>query len=86
MMWLDKMAEPQGESWLLRWNLNTTNFLDHELAQAYLYYNPFSAAKRTRIEGAKRAKDLASGEMIAAKNGVIELELKPIEARVMEVS
>jgi hypothetical protein len=86
MMWLDKMAEPQTEPWLLRWNLNTTNFLDHDLAQAYLYYNPFSTPKRVRINGAKSVKDLAHGEIIAAKNGVIEMQLKPLEARVVEVS
>jgi len=86
MMWLDKMAEPQGEPWLLRWNLNTTNFLDHDLAQAYLYYNPFPTAKHMRIDGGNRVKDLVQGDIIAAKNGAVELEIKAMGTRVVEVS
>jgi hypothetical protein len=39
-MWLDKMIQPQGDPWLLRWDLATTNFMDRDLPPAYLYYNP----------------------------------------------
>lgn len=83
-MWLDKLAQPQGDPWLLRWDLNATNFLDRDLPQAYLYYNPRPETKRVEME-AGRVRDLTHNRMLPARAGKVELTLAAGEARVVEI-
>jgi len=88
VMWLDKMIQPQGDPWLLRWDLGTTNFLDRDLAPAYLYYNPGPGDKRVKAAtapGPGRVYDLSHGRLLPSNRGKVELTLGPGEARVIEI-
>jgi hypothetical protein len=86
VLWLDKMIQPQGDPWVLRWDLNQTNFLDRDLAPAFLYYNPGPGDKRITIEAPKgRVRDLARKRILPAHAGKVELLLGPHEARVIEI-
>ena len=87
VMWLDAMIQPQGDPWLLRWDLNKTNFLDRELPQAYLYYNPGPEEKRLTVQTAAggRVRDLSRKRTLTAHRGGVELTLGAGEARVIEI-
>ena len=88
VMWLDKMIQPQGDPWLLRWDLAKTNFLDRDLPPAFLYYNPWPQEKRITIDAAAskgRVRDLARNRMLELREGKVELTLGPREARVIEM-
>ena len=84
VMWLDKMVEPQGDPWLLRWDLTKTNFLEPDLAPTFLYYNPGPQEKRISIQGVGGVRDLKSNQALRAQDGRIELMLHPRETRVIE--
>ena len=87
-MWLDKMIQPQGDPWLLRWDLAATNFLDRDLPPAFLYYNPGPGDKRVTLEiapGQRHAYDLSIHRSLPSSKQRIELTLKPGEARVIEI-
>jgi hypothetical protein len=87
-MWLDKMIQPQGDPWLLRWDLSKTNFLDRDLPPAYLYYNPGPGEKQVTVEataGRIRVYDLTHDRMLPSRGGKLELKLSPGEARVIEL-
>jgi hypothetical protein len=77
VMWLDKMMEPQGDPWLLRWDLAMTNFMDRDLPPAYLYYNPGPGDRRVTVAiapGRGRAHDLSRDRPLAAGEArVIEM-------------
>jgi hypothetical protein len=83
VLWLDKMIEVQGDPWLLRWDLNKTNFLDQDLPQAYLYYNPWPQEKRIKVTG--RVHDLTQNRTIHSQGGIVELRLGAGEAKVIEL-
>ena len=88
VMWLDKMIQPQGDPWLLRWDLAKTNFLDRDLAPAFLYYNPGPGDKRVTVEiapGPRRVHDLSHDRLLPSHGGKVELTLAPGEARVIEI-
>lgn len=84
-MWLDKMIQPQGDPWLLRWDLTRTNFLDRDLPPTFLYYNPFSTPKTITIKAQGQARDLARGRILPVHRGRVQLMLGPEEARVIEI-
>jgi hypothetical protein len=87
VMWLDKMIQPQGDPWLLRWDLAATNFLDRDLPPAFLYYNPWPEQKQVTIEagaGKRRVQDLTRRRPLEVHNGSAVLTLGPHEARVIE--
>lgn len=84
VMWLDKMVQPQGDPWLLRWDLTVTNFVDRDLPPTFLYYNPYSEAKHVSVEAAGGVRDLSQNRILPAQNGRIELKLDPQKARVIE--
>jgi hypothetical protein len=88
MLWLDKMAEPQGDPWMLRWDLNLTNFLDRGLPPAFLYYNQWPEEKRVTLrtaEGQSRIHDLSHNRFLVSRGGKVELTLRPREALVIEI-
>ena len=88
VMWLDKMIQSQGDPWLLRWDLAKTNFLDRDLAPAFLYYNPGPGDKRVTVEiapGPRRVHDLSHDRLLPSHGGKVELTLAPGEARVIEI-
>ncbi len=88
VMWLDKMVQPQGDPWLLRWDLARTNFLDRDLPPAFLYYNPWPEEKRISLEtaaGKGRVHDLTRNQMLEPQEGKLELTLGAQEARVIEM-
>ena len=88
VMWLDKMIQPQQDSWLLRWDLAKTDFLDPELPPAFLYYNPGPKEKRVMVETAKgqsQIHDLTRNKLLQVHGGNVELVLRPYEARVIEI-
>ena len=88
VMWLDKMIQPQGDPWLLRWDLAKTDFLDPELPPAFLYYNPSPKEKRVVVEtadGQSQVHDLTPDRPLHAQGGKCELVLRPYEARVIEI-
>lgn len=88
VLWLDKMVQPQGDPWLLRWDLAATNFLDRGLPPAFLYYNPWPREKRVMVEvkdGKETAYDLTRRRRLAPIGGGVELTLGPHEARVIEM-
>ena len=88
VLWLDKMIQSQGDPWLLRWDLSMTDFLDRDLAPAFLYYNPHSEEKHVTIAtgpGKDRVHDLSQRKMIQAKGGKVELKLSARTARVIEI-
>jgi hypothetical protein len=90
-MWLDKMIQPQGDPWLLRWDLSKTDFLDRDLPPAFLYYNPFDGEKSVWIDAAGAAKihDLTNDRPLRVRNqardGKVQLTLGSGEARVIEL-
>jgi len=87
-LWLDKMIQPQGDPWLLRWDLSKTNFLDRDLPPAFLYYNPWPEEKRITVQtaaGKGRVHDLTHNLWLDAHGGKLELKLDPREARVIEL-
>ena len=85
IMWLDQMIQPQGDPWLLRWNLTRTNFLEPDLKPAFLYYNPWPQEKRVRVKTAGQVRDLKSNQLMHAQGGKVELVLHPQESRVIEL-
>src|ERR1019366_3345489 len=88
VLWLDKMIQPQGDPWLLRWDLTKTNFLDRDLPPAFLYYNPWPEEKRVTVEtaeGQSRVHDLSRNRWLQARGGRAELMLGPHQARVIEI-
>jgi hypothetical protein len=88
VMWLDKMIQPQGDPWLLRWDLAATNFLDRGLPPAFLYYNPGPGTKRVTVETTpvpSQVHDLTHGRLLPSHGGKVELTLGPGEARVIEI-
>jgi hypothetical protein len=50
VMWLDKMIQPQGDPWLLRWDLAKQTSGSRPLPPAFLYYNPWPKEKRVTVE------------------------------------
>lgn len=87
-LWLDKMIEPQGDPWLLRWDLTKTNLLDGDLPPAFLYYNPWPEEKRLTVKtaaGMGRVRDLTRNRTIELHEGSVELRLGGHEARVIEI-
>ena len=88
VMWLDKMIQPLGNPWLLRWDLGKTNFMEPGLPPAFLYYNPWPEEKRIAIQEVKAPStvyDLMSEKPVQALVGKVELRLRPFEARVIEI-
>lgn len=85
VMWLDKMVQPQGDPWLLRWDLTRTNFLDRDLPPTFLYYNPFAQSRTITIHEAGKVRDVAGHRALPADRGRVELTLGPEEARVIEI-
>jgi hypothetical protein len=88
VMWLDKMIQPQGDPWLLRWDLSRTNFLDRDLPPAFLFYNPWPEGKRVTVDataGKGKVQDLTRKRPLEFHNGRVELALGPHEARVIEI-
>jgi len=88
VMWMDKMIQPQGDPWLLRWDLSMTNFMDRDLPPAYLYYNPGPGERRVTVEtapGQGRVHDLSHDRPLPAHGGKVVLTLGPGEARVIEM-
>jgi hypothetical protein len=88
VMWLDKMIQPQGNPWLLRWDLARTNFMDPELPPAFLYYNPLPNKQHITVEtenGKSRVHDLTHDSLLAPHGGKVEFTLSPYEARVIEI-
>jgi hypothetical protein len=88
VMWLDKMIQPLGDPWLLRWDLGKTNFMEPSLPPAFLYYNPWPEEKRIPVEGVKAQStvhDLMSKRPVQPIRGKVELKLRPFEARVIEI-
>jgi hypothetical protein len=87
-LWIDKMVQPQGDPWLLRWDLGQTNFLDRGLPPAFLYYNPWPEERRISVETAKgmsRVHDLTRNRQLEAHGGKAELKLRPREVCVIEL-
>jgi hypothetical protein len=88
VMWLDKMIEPQGDPWLLRWDLGKTNFLDTDLPPAFLYYNPGPGVRRVTVavsQHTSRVHDLSNNQPLPAHRGKFELTLAAQEACVIEI-
>jgi hypothetical protein len=85
-MWLDKMIQPQGDPWLLRWDLNKTNFLDRDLPPAYLYYNPGPDEKKFTVEaGHGHIHDLSNRRTLLPQQESLDFVLQGGEARVIEL-
>jgi hypothetical protein len=88
VLWLDRMVESQGDPWLLRWDLNKTNFLDQRLPQAFLYYNPWPQEKRITIvalQGKSQVHDLTQNRRLQSHGGRVELRLAAQDTRVIEI-
>lgn len=88
VMWLDKMIQPQGDPWLLRWDLGKTDFMEIELPPAFLYYNPWPEEKRVTVAIANRGsrlEDLTRRKSLQTHVGAVELTLRPFEAKVVEI-
>jgi hypothetical protein len=82
------MIQPQGDPWLLRWDLAKTNLLDRDLPPAFLYYNPWPEEKRITVEtaaGTRRVHDLTRNRTLELDKGSTELRLGAHEARVIEI-
>ena len=87
-MWLDKMIQPQGDPWMLRWDLGKTDFMEPDLPPAFLYYNPWPEEKRVTVVTANnqgRAYDLMRKKLLQSHEGTLELKLRPLEAMVVEI-
>jgi len=88
VMWLDKMIQAQGDPWLLRWDLGKTDFMEPDLAPAFLYYNPWPEEKRVTIatpSAESRVYDLLRKKRLQPGAGGVELRLGPFEAQVIEL-
>jgi hypothetical protein len=88
VMWLDKMIQPQGDPWLLRWDLGKTDFIEPDLPPAFLYYNPWPEEKRVTVAMANkeyRLHDLMRKKSLQTHAGAAELTLRPFEAKVVEI-
>jgi hypothetical protein len=88
VMWLDKMIQPQGDPWLLRWDLGRTDFMEPELPPAFLYYNPWPEEKRITVATANRELrmyDLMRKKFLHTHAEGTELTLRPLEALVIEM-
>jgi hypothetical protein len=88
VMWLDKMILPQGDPWLLRWDLGKTDFMEPDLPPAFLYYNPWPEEKRVTVVMANkenRLHDLMRKKSLQTHAGAAELTLRPYEANVVEI-
>ena len=88
VMWLDKMIQPQGDPWLLRWDLGKTDFMEPDLPPAFLYYNPWPEEKRVTVVMANkedRLHDLMRKKSLQTHAGAAELTLRPFEAKVVEI-
>ena len=87
-MWLDRMMQPQGDPWLLRWDLGKTDFMEPDLPPAFLYYNPWPKPKRVTVaisDKENRLYDLTRKKPVPTHAGAAELTLSPFEARVVEI-
>lgn len=88
VMWLDKMIQPQGDPWLLRWDLGKTDFMEPDLPPAFLYYNPWPEQKRVTVAMTNkedRLYDLMSKQSLQPHSGAAELVLRPLESKVIEI-
>jgi len=88
VMWLDKMIQPQGDPWLLRWDLGQTDFMEPDLPPAFLYYNPWPEEKRVTVVTSNkenRIYDLMRNKRLQPGAGAVELRLHPFEAQVIEI-
>jgi len=88
VMWLDKMIQPQGDPWLLRWDLGKTDFMEPDLPPAFLYYNPWPDEKRVTLVTAHKedqVRDLMLKKTLQTHGGTAELTLRPFEAKVIEI-
>jgi hypothetical protein len=88
VMWLDKMIQPQGDPWLLRWDLGKTDFMEPDLPPAFLYYNPWPEEMRVTVVMAdkeNRLHDLMLKKSQQTQAGAAELTLRPFEAKVVEI-
>jgi hypothetical protein len=88
VMWLDKMIQPQGDPWLLRWDLGKTDFMEPNLPPAFLYYNPWPKEKRVKVATLKKENhvyDLIRNKTLRTHAGTVELKLAPFEAQVIEI-
>ena len=88
VMWLDKMIQPQGDPWLLRWDLGKTDFMEPDLPPAFLYYNPWPDEKRVTFAMANKGKrlyDLVSKKSLQTQEGTAVLTLHPFETKVIEI-
>jgi len=88
VMWLDKMIQPQGDPWLLRWDLGKTDFMEPDLPPAFLYYNPWPEEKRVTVVMANkesRLHDLMLKRPLQTHAGAAELTLRPFESKVVEI-
>jgi len=88
VMWLDKMIQPQGSPWMLRWDLGKTDFMEPDLPPAFLYYNPWPDEKRVTVVPANpegRVYDLMRKIPLPTHAGTLELKLRPFEAKVIEI-
>jgi hypothetical protein len=83
VMWLDKMIQPQGDPWLLRWDLGKTDFMEPDLPPAFLYYNPWPEEKRVTVAMANKENRLY--DLMRKKPLAAELMLRPFEAKVIEI-
>jgi hypothetical protein len=87
-MWLGKMIQPQGDPWLLRWDLGATNFMEPDLPPAFLYYNPLPSKQHFTLEtekGKSQVHDLSQNSLLAPHGGKVEFTLSPYESRVIEI-
>ncbi len=87
-MWLDKMIQPQGDPWLLRWDLGKTDFMEPDLPAAFLYYNPWPEEKRVTVATPSEENhvyDLLLKKRLQPGAGGVELRLGPFEAQVVEL-
>jgi hypothetical protein len=88
VIWLDKMIQPQGDPWLLRWDLGKTDFMEPDLPPAFLYYNPWPEEKRVTVVIANKQNqvyDLMRNKPLQTHAGTVELKLYPLEAQVIEI-
>jgi hypothetical protein len=88
VMWLDKMIQPQGDPWLLRWDLGKTDFMEPNLPPAFLYCNPWPEEKRVRVVKPGEESyvyDLRRKKRLQPGAGGVELGLGPFEAQVIEL-
>jgi hypothetical protein len=88
VLWLDKMIQPQGDPWLLRWDLSLTNFLHGQPPPAFLYYNPGTNERHVTVKIVRtkdQVLDLTRSLVLNPKGGNAEVTLGPNETRVVEI-